>query len=419
AACAAAALSGSTAPPLRPRFRSALSRRCCRPLTTNGRVPVVLTLRSGVAPPAPLLELWKNDHVARIEVDPLTADDVEELLTTVLGGPVDLDLAHQLWRTSMGNPLYHLCELLCAAMQRQAIRYLDGTWQLSGELHSSSRLKELVESRLSGLDKSCREALELLAVGEPLELLHLDGILSDEQLTSLERAGLIQLEPGDHGGAVRLAHPVYAEVLRGSLPLLRSRQVHRILADLVGSSATRTDHDQDRVVRWRIAAGTRVAVPDLVDAARSALGRFDVAFARRCTHDAYHKQPSAGTGLLLAESLMLPNEHTQADSVLAEVEELLEGAADILLATQIRTDNLFHWLDRPDDARQTCVRAEDRLGSPGTHRRLTLIRARFDYLEGRPVAALSVAEECLGDNDPQLVLDAALLASQACMAAGS
>jgi len=387
-------------------------------LATSGRVPVVLTLRSGTALPAPLLELWKNDHVARIEVNPLTGNDVEELLRAVLGGPVDLDLAHQLWRTSAGNPLY-LRELLCSAWEREAIRRQDGTWQLVGELRSSPRLKELVDLRLSGLDESSREALELLAVGEPLQLAHLDEVVSGERLASLERAGLVQLEPSDHGGTVRLTHPVYAEVLRSTLGLLRSRQIHRRLADLVGSSAARTDHDQDRVVRWRITAGSRVAVPDLVGAARSALRRFEVAFARRCAQDAYRELPSAETGLILAESLMLANEHAEAEDLLAAVEELAECEEDILRATQIRADNLFHWLDRPGDARETSVRAEHRLGSSGKHRRPALIRARFDYLEGRPAAAVSVAEGCLDDSDPHLVLDATLLASQACMAAGS
>lgn len=387
-------------------------------LATSGRVPVILTLRSGTAPPAALLELWKNDHVARIEVNPLTAGDVEELLNAVLGGPVDLDLAYQLWRTSAGNPLY-LRELLRSARDRDAIRRQDGIWQLVGELRSSPRLTELVESRLSDLDESSRETLELLAVGAPLELTHLDAVVGEERLADLERAGLVQLEPSAHGGTVRLAHPVYAEVMRGSLPPLRSRRIHRLLAELVGAGAQRSDHDQDRVVRWRIAAGAPVAVPDLMGAARCALRRFDVAFACRCAHDAYRELPDAGTGLILAESLVLANEHTEAEGVLTAVEKLVEGDEDVLRAAAIRADNLFHWLDRPGDARQTCLRAERRLGSSVKYRRLALLRARFDYLEGKPAAALSVAEECLDDSDPRLVLDAALLAGQACMAAGS
>jgi DNA-binding CsgD family transcriptional regulator len=390
-------------------------------LVTSGQVPVILTLRSGATPPAPLLELWKNDHLVRIDVRPLRAGEVEELLSAVLGGPVDLELAHQLWRTSMGNPLY-LRELLCSAWEREAIRRRDGTWQLVGELHSSARLKELVEFRLSGLGESAREALELLAVGEPLELVHLGEVVRDEQLADLERAGLVQLEPSSHGGAVRLAHPVYAEVLRGSLPLLKSRRIHRFLADLVGSSAVRTEHDQERVVRWRIATGSRVPVPDLVGAARSGLRRFDVAFARRCAQAAYQELPNAETGLVLAEALMLANEHIEAEGVLATVEQLCTDQEDILRAARIRAGNLFHWLDRPDEARETTIRAEHRLDSPG-RRRLTVTRAQFDLVEGNPAAALAVAEQYLGDgdphSDPHFVLEAAALAGQACLAAGS
>jgi len=38
-------------------------------LVTSGTTVVVLTMRSGLAPPEPLLDLWKDAHVVRVELD--------------------------------------------------------------------------------------------------------------------------------------------------------------------------------------------------------------------------------------------------------------------------------------------------------------------------------------------------------------
>ncbi|MGH8930698.1 MAG: AAA family ATPase [Egibacteraceae bacterium] len=50
---------------------------------------VVLTLRTGEAAPDAVTALWKDGHLARLELQPLSQEETATLLQAVLGGPVD------------------------------------------------------------------------------------------------------------------------------------------------------------------------------------------------------------------------------------------------------------------------------------------------------------------------------------------
>ena len=56
-------------------------------LASSPQVFLVVTARSGSEAPEPVIELWKDDHIARIDVSTLDASETGALLTAVLGGP--------------------------------------------------------------------------------------------------------------------------------------------------------------------------------------------------------------------------------------------------------------------------------------------------------------------------------------------
>ena len=58
-------------------------------LVLSGAAPGVLTLRGGEPAPDAVTALWKDGHLDRLEVQPLSRPETAELLETVLGGPVD------------------------------------------------------------------------------------------------------------------------------------------------------------------------------------------------------------------------------------------------------------------------------------------------------------------------------------------
>jgi hypothetical protein len=65
---------------------------------------VLATVRSGERAPDPVVALWKDALADRIEVGVLDAAAIEELLVSVLGGPVDAASVRQLVDRCRGNP---------------------------------------------------------------------------------------------------------------------------------------------------------------------------------------------------------------------------------------------------------------------------------------------------------------------------
>jgi predicted ATPase len=67
---------------------------------------VLLTLRDGKPIPAGIHEVRKDEHLERLDLQPLSRDETATLLSAALGGPVDPDAANRLWTLTRGNVLY-------------------------------------------------------------------------------------------------------------------------------------------------------------------------------------------------------------------------------------------------------------------------------------------------------------------------
>ena len=203
---------------------------------------VVVTLRSGEPVPDAIVSLWKDGLADRLELQALSRGEVEELVVAVLGGQVDGLSLQRLWTATQGNVLL-LRELLLAGLELARLEQRDGVWRWSGPLGVTPRLAELVEARIGRLDGSQRAVLELLAAGEPLGPLVLAQLTQPGATEALERRGLVAVEQHGQRLQVRLAHPLYGEVLRRRTPRLHARAVHRRLADAVeglGCAGART-----------------------------------------------------------------------------------------------------------------------------------------------------------------------------------
>ena len=145
-------------------------------LALTGTATVLVTVRTGEPAPDSVVSLWKDGMAERIEVGALGEAAIEELLVTVLGGPVDTASVRQLTDRSQGNPLY-LRELVTGAVQTGALTETGGIWRLrAGGLRPTARLAELVALRLGDLCDAERSVLELLALGEPLGQARLDQL---------------------------------------------------------------------------------------------------------------------------------------------------------------------------------------------------------------------------------------------------
>ncbi|SES19205.1 DNA-binding response regulator, NarL/FixJ family, contains REC and HTH domains [Lentzea xinjiangensis] len=260
-------------------------------LVQHREAVVVATLRSGELAPDPVVALWKDELLPRIELEPLGRAAVVEVLETVLGGVVDSVTADRLWTTSAGNMLL-LREMHFAA----AWVSHGGVWSLDGSLPLSPRLVELVETHLATVPDEERRLLELLAFGEPLDLAASEAL---DGLVTVTSDGL------------RLAHPLYGEVLRAQCPPLRKRNHQRHLASVI--------NDPLRVALLRLDSGTADDPAELVTAARLAIATGGVVLAERLARAAW----SIGGGLeaaqLLGQVLVFTDRAEEAEEIFARV----------------------------------------------------------------------------------------------------
>jgi hypothetical protein len=176
---------------------------------------LIVTVRAGEPCPDAVGALWKDGLASRIGLAELSADAVNELLDHAFGERLAPVSRRQLHRVSAGNPLL-LREVLLAGLDTGKLRHLHGVWRWTGEIRATTRLAEVVATRLGTLDDTVYAALEVIAGGEPVPVSLL------EQLTgSAARDQHGTQRPCDDGefrpeagrpavaSAVRRSHPVH------------------------------------------------------------------------------------------------------------------------------------------------------------------------------------------------------------------
>jgi DNA-binding CsgD family transcriptional regulator len=248
--------------------------------------------------PPPISALWTEGLLGHAELAPLDPGESRALLTTLVGGPVEAGSAQRLARLGGGNPLL-LRELILAAVGGGELVQTYGFWRWTGRLTLAPSLADLVDARIGGLTPGIRDVLELVSFGEPVGLTLLMRGMEPADVEAAEERGLIQVVADERRRDVRLAHPLYGEVVRRRCPVTRSRRLLAGLADLVEGAGARRRDDLLRVAVWRLDSGTAQDGALLLDAARQAFSRFDIDLARRLASAA----SDAGAGFAAAELL--------------------------------------------------------------------------------------------------------------------
>jgi hypothetical protein len=190
---------------------------------------VVLTLRAGETAPDAVTALWKDGHLPRLELEPLSQEETATLVEARLGGPVDSAAARRLWAFTRGNALY-LRQLVDGELESGGLHQVVGVWRWSGEPQLSPGLVELVSARIGRLPEAQRDVVEVLAFGEPLGvslLAELTDVLAVEQV---EVRGLVEIYPDGRRLQARLAHPLYGEVQRAQFSILHARRLRGRIA---------------------------------------------------------------------------------------------------------------------------------------------------------------------------------------------
>ncbi|HTI77297.1 MAG TPA: AAA family ATPase, partial [Mycobacterium sp.] len=283
---------------------------------------VVLTVREGERVPTEIYEIWRGGQFDRLDLQPLSAADIGELLAAALDGPVDPDAATRLWKLTRGNALY-LRNIVEQEIADGRIQRQHGYWQWIGEPTMPKGLVELIESRFSGLSQPVGEVIDALAVGEPLEMATLRRIADADAIEEAQVHGLITVDEVDTRLDVRLAHPLYGEVRRSRSPETRLRRLRgQVAAEL--ASAPGSD-EMGTVVRRASLILDSDLTPDtdlLLKAAGGAVWAGDLRLADRLAKAAIRAGGSPRAYFLRAHALSWFPAGQEAEAVLAEMADL-------------------------------------------------------------------------------------------------
>jgi DNA-binding CsgD family transcriptional regulator len=351
---------------------------------------LVAAVRTAEPLPAGVESLWHRARVRRIDLEDLDRPAVDTLLHLVLRGPVEATTVSALWQASDGNVLL-VRELVLGALDRGHLVDQHGVWRLVGPLVTTPRLRELLAARLSLLDTAATEALDILAVREPVGLATLEALVGIERLEQLDRSGLIAVRTDGRRQQVRLQHPLYGELLRARMPALTRRRLLLEHADRIDAHGARRREDPIRVATARLEATGSADPGLLVKAARLARYGNDFPELERLGRAAVVDGVTPETGLLLGEALHELGEFPEAEEVLTAAEAVAVDGDELLVPiTEIRTRNLMWGLQRPGDALAVNAEARERLRDRPGVEELTLNEALLLTYSGRPADALAV-----------------------------
>jgi DNA-binding CsgD family transcriptional regulator/tetratricopeptide (TPR) repeat protein len=390
-------------------------------LATATPVNVLVTVRSGTSSPDPIVALWKDTVADRFEIQALSDAEVAQLVSEALGGQVDGRTVRTLWRLTQGNPLY-LRELILGGLDSGNLTRAGGVWRWDGAMVTSPRLVELIEARFGRLDPGVLELLELLALGEPIGVQLVERLADPQVLAVADRKGLLMTDEAGRRVQVRLAHPLYTEVIRAQVSPLRARAVYRQLAEAVEAAGARRRDDTLRVATWRLEAGQSgsSAPGQMTSAARLAMAVFDFRLAERLARAAAAAGGEVEAERVVGLALLGQGRPEDAELILASLTPSAGTDQQRLQVAITRAFNLYWILDLPARAKAVLQHVEPVLTDPGSRAELAAVLSSLLLYGGGINQALRALEPVLADPDaaPRSTLQALVVATPALFHAG-
>lgn len=371
-----------------------LSAMLLHQLVLRGAVRAIVTVRSGEPVPDAVTALWKDSHLERLEVQPLSEPETSSLLEAVLGGPVDRTSANRLWNLCSGNALY-LRQIVEGAVEEGRLHRVGEIWCWSGDLRLSPGLTELVHLRMGRLSDSVREVIDVLALAEPLGVGLVEHLTGSAALEQADAAGLITVDRSGQRIEARLAHPLYGEVRRAGMGQLRARRLRGSIATVLAAAGDRRVDDTLR--RAALAAESDLSPdPFLLEAAAGmAIRLLDLSLAERLARAAVAAGAGFGARLTLANALSWLSRGAEADQELAALTVVAGNDLERVLAGFSKAANRFYTQRDPAGAEAVLAEAAATVADAETQKTFAAIRAAFEVHLGRPALAVRTAADAL------------------------
>ncbi|MGX9788097.1 tetratricopeptide repeat protein [Mycobacterium sp. MMS18-G62] len=321
-------------------------------IVQRGAAKVILTVRDGELIPLALQEISKVGHFDRLDLQQLSLDETTKLLEAALEGSVDSDAAQRLWKLTRGNVLY-LRNIVGQEVADGRIVQDHGYWRWIGDPIMPPGLVELIESRIGELPTPVSDVVDVLAVGEPIDLGSLARITDAAAIEEAEARGLITLEPAGGGIEVRVAHPLYGEVRRRRAPHSRLRRLRGLVATELAVSGLR---DDIRAVVRRATLSLESDLPAdadlLVRAAHGAVWLGDLHLADRLADAAIHAGAGPEPSFVRAHALSWLGRGEEAEALLADIRTSQLTDRDRARLVFLRSSNMLWALGDPARAKE-------------------------------------------------------------------
>lgn len=377
-------------------------------LVATDQLRLVATRRSTTVPSAAVSALWRDTGLARIDLSPLTEDELRELLRRSLGGPIDGRAAADLTRLAAGNPLL-LRETITASRQDQQLVQVEGFWRLVGEPTLAPDAIDRARSELAVLDADETGVVELLALAGDLPDELARQIVDPDAIERLERSGLVTVSPD---ATLRIASPVLSVVVHRTLPrLTRRRLAHALATTPIDDPA---GHLELRQVTWMVDADIAVDADRLLTAARAAVEAGDPHLAERLAARSAAARPSTEAALLESWCADERGDGARAAEVLADHEPATDEAA---IAVAVRRAEQAFWVRRDaaaaaDALAEAAAEAADPWPLAAAAQQYV-----FDGLDGRCDAVVEPSLSLVDHPEPLVFSTAALAAEFSLVAA--
>jgi DNA-binding CsgD family transcriptional regulator len=281
-------------------------------LVLQRRARVIITIRSGEPVADAVTALWKDGPLHRLELRAMSRGETEDLLKAALGAAVTPDMAHQMWNLTRGNVLF-LQRLVEQERAADRLTMRDGQWHWERRVVMSRALADLVEMQIGAIPAPVLDVVDLVAVGQPIDLAVLSAVVDRAVLEEAERRGLISV--GDTG-LISVSNPLYAEVRLAGGPRFRQRRMRGRIA----TALTRPDvppPDPLRLGELWLESDLQPDPGVFVRAAQAAFARLDPGRAERFAQAAIRAGADVTGQLLRARALTLLNRGDDAEDVLA------------------------------------------------------------------------------------------------------
>lgn len=241
-------------------------------LISAGWATVVAAARPRPGLPQPLDQLWYDGLAERVDLRPLTRDQVEEVLAHVLDGTLPAATVDALWRASGGNPRL-VDALLHDAAETGVLAKRNGIWILLGPVPTDgARLTAVVTKDHLRRRPEEQEALKFIALAGPVGRKVIEDICGAQVVRSLLDQQII-VENSVIPAELSMWNSIFASAIRNSISVSRSLQLLEKIRAHRDETALRGE-GRLRSVEWALECGLRVADQELLEAAREALTRF-------------------------------------------------------------------------------------------------------------------------------------------------